>query len=189
VLAQSSSNLAVSQRWWEERRKFLYYLFQPVTYGKLRHNLLPDLCSQRPSIYLPAELSPSWEAANCRASQEFSSILRSPKVPHRVHKSPALVPILSQIDPVHTFKFYLSKIYTIYIYTVSLSISLRSILSISILSSHLPLCLPHSFWLSHQYPICIPPLPHSCYMPCSSHPPWLYHSNYVWQAEASCKFS
>jgi hypothetical protein len=23
-----------------------------------------------------------------------------------------------------------------------------------------------SFWLSHQYPICIPPLPHSCCMPC-----------------------
>jgi hypothetical protein len=26
-------------------------------------------------------------------------------------------------------------------------------------------------WISHQYPICIPLLPHSCYMPCSSHPP------------------
>jgi hypothetical protein len=28
-----------------------------------------------------------------------------------------------------------------------------------------------SFWLSHQYPIHIPCLPHSCYMPCPSlHP-------------------
>jgi hypothetical protein len=27
-----------------------------------------------------------------------------------------------------------------------------------------------SFWLSHQYPICIPFLPHSCYMPRASHP-------------------
>jgi hypothetical protein len=27
-----------------------------------------------------------------------------------------------------------------------------------------------SFWLSHQYPICIPLLPPSCYMPCPS--PW-----------------
>jgi hypothetical protein len=27
------------------------------------------------------------------------------------------------------------------------------------------------FWLSHQYPICIPLLPHSSYMPCPSHPP------------------
>jgi hypothetical protein len=26
-----------------------------------------------------------------------------------------------------------------------------------------------SFWLSHQYSICIPLLPHSCYMPRPSH--------------------
>jgi hypothetical protein len=25
-----------------------------------------------------------------------------------------------------------------------------------------------SIWLSHQYPVCIPFLPHSCYMPCPS---------------------
>jgi hypothetical protein len=37
-----------------------------------------------------------------------------------------------------------------------------------------------SSWHSHQYPICIPLLPPSCYMPCSSHPPWLDHSNYPW---------
>jgi hypothetical protein len=28
-----------------------------------------------------------------------------------------------------------------------------------------------SFSLSHQYPISIPLLPHSCYIPCTSHPP------------------
>jgi hypothetical protein len=38
-----------------------------------------------------------------------------------------------------------------------------------------------SFWLSHQYPICIPLLPHSCYMPCPSHPPWLDHFYYTWR--------
>jgi hypothetical protein len=27
--------------------------------------------------------------------------------------------------------------------------------------------------ISHQYPICIHLLPHSCYMPCPSYPPWL----------------
>jgi hypothetical protein len=37
-----------------------------------------------------------------------------------------------------------------------------------------------SFWLSHQYPICIR-LPHSCYMPCPSHSPSLDHSNYTWR--------
>jgi hypothetical protein len=36
-------------------------------------------------------------------------------------------------------------------------------------------------WISHQHPICIPLLPHSCYIPCRSHPPWLDHSNYTWR--------
>jgi hypothetical protein len=34
----------------------------------------------------------------------------------------------------------------------------------------------------HQYPICIPLLPHSLYMPCPSHPHWLYYSNYIWRS-------
>jgi hypothetical protein len=55
--------------------------------------------------YLLTELSPSLEAANCAATQELPSILKNPKVHHRVHKSPPLVPILSQIDPVHPILF------------------------------------------------------------------------------------
>jgi hypothetical protein len=38
-----------------------------------------------------------------------------------------------------------------------------------------------SFWLSHQYHICIPLLPHSCYMHRSSHPSWFDYSNYTWR--------
>jgi hypothetical protein len=81
------------------------------------------------------ELSPSWEATNCAATQELSSILWHAKVHYRTQKSPPLVPFLSQIDPVHIISSYL-----------------RSIL---ILSTHLRLGLPSSlfFWLSHQHPI------------------------------------
>jgi hypothetical protein len=38
-----------------------------------------------------------------------------------------------------------------------------------------------SSWLSNQYPIFIPLVPHSCYMPRTSHPSWLDHSNYIWR--------
>jgi hypothetical protein len=64
--------------------------------------------------------------------------------------------------------------------TPSHPISLTSIL---ILSTHLRFVFPvvSFFWLSHQYHICIPLLPNSCYMSCLSNPSWLHHSNYTWR--------
>jgi hypothetical protein len=72
------------------------------------------------------EPSPSWEAANCAATQELPSILWNPKVHYRIHKRPLLVPIMSQINP----------------------ISLRSIL---ILSTHIRLGL-HSVLFPSGFP-------------------------------------
>jgi hypothetical protein len=105
------------------------------------------------------EVSPSWEAATCAPTQELPSILWNPNIHYRVHKSPPLVPILNQINPIHTIP--------------SNPISLRSIL---ILSTHLRLGLT-----SGLFPSGFPPLPHSCYMPSPSHPPWLDHSNCTWR--------
>jgi hypothetical protein len=81
------------------------------------------------------ELSPSWEAANCAAIQELDSILRNPKDHYHAHKTPSLVHILSQINPIHTFRSDLSKIHSNIIHLPTSWSSQWSL----------------SFWLSHHY--------------------------------------
>jgi hypothetical protein len=88
------------------------------------------------------EQSP-WEANRYVASQEIPRILWNPKVHYRIHKCPPPVPILSQLDPVHTLTPH----------------SWRSIL---ILFSHLRLGPPNGFPTNTLYTVLLSPIRATC---------------------------
>jgi hypothetical protein len=59
----------------------------------------------------PMKQSPSWEANSHSAIQEILCLLWGPNFHYRVHQSPPLVSILSQLHSIHTFPPYLPKIH------------------------------------------------------------------------------
>jgi hypothetical protein len=107
----------------------------------LRHCGRLRLAAMDVIFVLLTELSPSWEAANCAVTHELPSILRNTKVHRRVHKSPPLVPILSQIDPVHTIPAYLRSI-------LILSTHLRLRLPCGLFPSGFPTSILYAFFVS-----------------------------------------
>ena len=113
------------------------------------------------------EQSLSWEPNRSSATQEIPRIVWYLKVHYLIHKSPPSVPILSQIDPVHTLHPHLT--------------SRRSVL---ILSSHLRLGLSSGLLPSG---VTTKPCMHlSCppYMFRPFQSPWLDHPNDIWWVQS-----
>ena len=109
------------------------------------------------------EQSPSWEANRFSASQEIPHILWISKIHYLVYKCPPTVPILSQIDPVHTPSSYFLNIYL----NIILPSTPGSIQMVSFHQSSPPKPCIH---LSS---------PHTCYMPRQSRFRF-YHPNNIW---------
>jgi hypothetical protein len=55
------------------------------------------------------EWGPSWKNDSTSAGQEILRLLCNPIVHYRVHKISHLDPVLSHMNPVHSFTYYFSK--------------------------------------------------------------------------------
>ena len=97
------------------------------------------------------------------ASQEIPRILCYPKVPHRTHKCPQHVSILSQLHPIPTTPSHFLKIY------------LNIILPSTSGSPQWSLSLR----FPHQNPVHTFPLPHTRHMPRPSHSSRFYHPHNI----------
>jgi hypothetical protein len=113
------------------------------------------------SVTSCSEQSPSWQANSHSSRQEIHRLLWNQKVHYRLHKSPPLVTILSQMSTIHTFPPDFPKIR----YNIILSPEFRS--------SELYL----TFRFCIQYFVCISYLSHACCMSRLSQPPSLDNPN------------
>ena len=105
------------------------------------------------------EQSASGEANRFSASQEFPCFSWKTEVHYRIHKCPPAVPILNQIDPVHTPASHFLKI------------RLHIILAFTSGSPKWSL----AFRFPHLKPVYVSPLIHTRYMPRLSHSYRFYH--------------
>jgi hypothetical protein len=73
---------------------------QPLSWNMISKTFNVNLVISS-SKNLHGATSSSWKLTGSQLLRKFPAFYVNPKVPHRIHKSPSPVPILSRIDPVH----------------------------------------------------------------------------------------
>jgi hypothetical protein len=133
LLSRADRNQTTQRAWWvrwtmnwKSRRDLIEAL-----YGNFLWGLRKTTKTSVGIVYVLAEIR-----------NKCPSILRNPKVHYHVHKSPPLVPILSQSNPIHPIPSYLSKILLI------LSTYLRLGLPSGLLPSGFPTNILYAFLFS-----------------------------------------
>jgi hypothetical protein len=104
----------------------------------------------------------SWEANSHSASREIPRLLCNTNVHNRVHKSPSLVSILSQMNPIH---------YTLYFSKIHLNIVLPS-------TPNFPKWLLFSRFSDKNF-VSVSVPSHACYISRQSYTPWLDGTNNI----------
>ena len=142
-----------------------------------QNSLMHFSCIKRPSLSVDLILfdlitslltysmqhSPSREAILFSAGQEIARILRNPKVHYRIHKCLPPLPILSQLELVHTPSFRFLQIYLNIILTSTSGFSKWSL----------------SLRFPHQSPVYTSHLPHTRHMPSPFHSSPFYHPHNI----------
>jgi len=111
------------------------------------------------------EQNPSWEVISCSASQDTACLLWDRNVHYHVHRNSPQVPILNQMNLIHT--------HPPYFYNIHSNINLPS------MSRSSKWSVPFRF--PNQKYVCTSHLFQMCCMPHHPHSPWSDNTNTWWR--------